>query len=343
MSRALHIGSVSSHRFAALPSLPLAAAGAVVLSALPLAAVAAWQIDQSAYNAYLCQQVRVAQACMAPARTGNFASRAECESARSGGRMGSDLQWLSRTRCVERPDAAAAKPPAKPPPAAERSAPRDESTQRDAERFEQQRRELLAKLKIPDRGTPQPPTPRSTGALRELQCAAGWALSAARAASLDAARRDAQRSADASGARAGDCPPAPSGPILIPTRARDDAPPDAAIYREIIEQAQALQSRLAKNRETIEATRARRARTEQALAQLKGKTGAEARDDDAQRRAQEALAAVERLERELAQLDAQLAQAEQEQQQLAGQLEALERKYEAAQARNAPAGAEARK
>lgn len=339
MSRALHIGSVSSHRFAALPSLPLAAAGAVVLSALPLAAVAAWQIDQSAYNAYLCQQVRVAQACMAPARTGNFASRAECESARSRGRMGSDWQWLSRTRCVERPDAAAAKPP----PAAERSAPRDESTQRDAECFEQQRRELLAKLKMPDRGTPQPPTARSAGALHELQCAAGWALSAARAASLDAARRDAHRSADASGARAGDCPPAPSGPIPIPTPALDDAPPDAAIYRAIIEQAQALQSRLAKNRETIEATRARRARTEQALAQLKGKTGAEARDDDAQRRAQEALAAVERLERELAQLDAQLAQAEQEQQQLAGQLEALERKYEAAQARNAPASAEARK
>ncbi|MCX8113846.1 MAG: hypothetical protein N3D71_02120 [Burkholderiaceae bacterium] len=339
MSRALHVGSVSSHRFAARPSLPLAAAGAVVLSALPLAAVAAWQIDQSAYNAYLCQQVRVAQACMASARTGNFASRAECESARSRGRMGSDWQWLSRTRCVERPDAAAAKSPS----AAERSAPRDESTQRDAERFEQQRHELLAKLKMPDRGTPQPPTARSAGALRELQCAAGWALSAARAASLDAARRDAQRSADASGARAGDCPPAPSGPIPIPTPALDDAPPDAAIYREIIEQAQALQSRLAKNREAIEATRARRARTEQALAQLKGKTGAETRDDNAQRRAQEALAAVERLERELTQLDAQLAQAEQEQQQLAGQLEALERKYEAAQARNAPAGAEARK
>lgn len=182
MSRALRIGSVSSHRLAARPSLPFAAAGAVVLSALPLAAVAAWQIDQSAYNAYLCQQVRVAQACMAPARTGNFASRAECESARSSGRMGSDWQWLSRTRCVERPDAAAAKPPAAPPPVAERSAPRDESTQRDAERFEQQRRELLAKLKSPDRGTAQPPATRSAGALRELQCAAGWALSAARAA-----------------------------------------------------------------------------------------------------------------------------------------------------------------
>lgn len=342
MSRVLQVGSVSSYRFAAFPSLPLAAAGAIVFLALPPRAFASWQIDQSAYNAYLCQQVRVAQACVAPARTGNFASRAECESARSGGRMGSDLQWLSRTRCVERPDAAAAKPPAA-PPAPERSAPRDEPARRDAERFEQQRRELLAKLKVPDRGTPQPPTSRSAGALRELQCAAGWALSAARAASLDAARREAQRGADASGARAGDCPPAPSGPIPVPTPALDDSPPDAAIYREIIEQAQALQSRLAKNRETIEATRARRARTEQALAQLKGKTVAEARDDDAQRRAQEALAAVERLERELAQLDAQLAQAEQEQQQLAGQLEALERKYEAAQARSAPAGAEVKK
>jgi hypothetical protein len=309
--------------------------------ALPLNAAATWQIDQSAYNAYLCQQVRVAQACMAPARTGYFASRAECESARSGGRMGSDLQWLSRTRCVERPDAV--RPRTAPPPEAQRSDPRDESAQRDAERFEQQRRELLAKLKSPDRGTPQAPATRGAGALRELQCAAAWALSAARAASLDAARRDAQRGADASGARTGECPPAPSGPIPIPTPALDDSPPDAAIYREIIEQAQALQSRLAKNRETIEATRARRTRTEQALAQLKGKTGAQARDDDAQRRAQEALAAVERLERELAQLDGQLAQAEQEQRQLANQLEALERKYEAAQARNAPAGAEVKK
>lgn len=343
MTRALHIGSVSSYRLATRPSLTLAAAGALVFSALPLNAVAAWQIDQSAYNAYLCQQVRVAQACTAPARTGNFASLAECESARSRGRMGSDWQWLSRTRCVERPDAAAAKPPAAPPPAADRSAPRDESARRDDERFERERRELLAKLKIPDRGAPQPPAARSAGALRELQCAAGWALSAARAASLDAARRDAQRGADASGARAGDCPPAPRGPIPIPTPALDDETPDAAVYREIIEQAQALRSRLARNRETIEAARARRARTEQALAQLKGKTAAEAHDADAQRRAQEALAAVERLERELAQLDAQLAQAEQEQRQLANQLEALERKYEAAQARNAPAGAEVKK
>ncbi|MFZ5540370.1 MAG: hypothetical protein ACOY5V_11585 [Pseudomonadota bacterium] len=338
MSRTLSVGSATSYRFATPAPWPLAVAGALVSSALPLVALAAWQIDQGAYNAYLCQQVRVAQACMAPARIGNFASRAECESARSRGRLGSDWQWLSRTHCVERPDAA--RPRAAPPPAAGRREPQEQAGARDAEQFEQQRRELLAKLKRPDRG---PSPPATAGALRELACAAGWALSAARAASLDAARRDAQRSADAAGARAGDCPPAPSGPIPMPTPSLDDSPPDAAIYREIIEQAQALQSRLAKNRETIEAARARRARTEQALAQLKGRTGPEARDDDAQRNAKEALAAVERLERELAQLDAQLAQAEQEQQRLAGQLEALEHKYETAQARHTPAGPEAKK
>ncbi|MFN3566296.1 MAG: hypothetical protein ACK4V1_09990, partial [Burkholderiaceae bacterium] len=223
--------------------------------------------------------------------------------------------------------------------AADRRVPQEAPDAGDAARFEQQRRELLAKLKMTDRGTPQPPAASSADALRALACAAGWALSAARAAgggALDAARRDAQHGT-------GDCPPAPTGPIPIPTPALDDAPPDAAIYRDIIEQARDIQSRLANNRETIEATRARHARSEQALAQLKRIAGTEARDDDAQRRAQEALAAVERLERELARLDAQLAQSEREQQQLAHQLEALERRYEAAQARSAPATPEAGK
>lgn len=165
---------------------------------------------------------------------------------------------------------------------------------------------MLAKLKIPDRAARR----RRTQAAPAL--CASWRARPA-----------------------GPCPPAPSEAIPIPTPALDDAPPEATVYREISERARLVRSRLAKNRETTEATRERRARTAQALAQIKNKTGAETRDEDARRRAHEALAAVERLERELARLDAELVQAEKEQQQLVGQLDALERRYREAQRRQA--------
>jgi hypothetical protein len=296
-----------------------------------------WQIDQSAFNAFLCRQQRVAQACTAPALVGNYSSRAECENARTQRHLGSDVQWLSRSRCVERPDASADR--SRTPAPAASGAPRRDSDVGETARFEQQRRELLAKLKGP--GEPQ--SPPTGGALRELKCAAHWALAAARAAGSgmpETARRDAQRGADAERAR--DCPPASVGAIPIPTPALDESPPEAAVYRQIIEQAQALHSRLLRNREALDAAGARRARTEQALAQLKGKTNAETREDgDAQRRARAALSDVEQLERELARLDAQLAQGEKEREALAAELQALERRYEAALARNASAIPEA--
>jgi hypothetical protein len=300
------------------------------LFALPLDASAVWQIDQSAFNAFLCQQMRVAQACTAPALIGNYPSRAECELARTQRHLGTDMQWLNRSRCVERPDIGADRP-RMPAPAAS-GAPRRDSDTYEAARFEQQRRELLVKLK----GPADAQSPSTGGALRDLQCAAHWALAAAREAASgtpEAARGGAQRSADAQRAR--DCPPAPVGAIPMPTPSLDDPPPEAAVYRQIVEQAQAIRSRLLKNREALETARARRMRTEQALAQIKGAADAATREDaDAQRRARDALAAVEQLERELAQLDAQLARSEKEQQALAGELQALERRFETAQARD---------
>lgn len=310
---------------------------------------AAWQIDQSNYNNWLCSSGMAVAACGQPPRIGSFDTRMACENARRSGRLGRDTAWLSRTRCVGFDSQRAAPQETTRQPAEEPQAAPDREAQAASQKalFEAEKAEVLARLKggagdaagakpqesglkpLPP-SAPAGPSATAAGALRELECAASWALAAAREADGDAgeARLGAERSAQAHGARTGGCPP-PSGPIPMPTPVIDNLPPPAETYRRIIEQAREIRMLLTRNRQKLAAMHVRRDQTAEKIARLKQE--AQGRDkSDAERKAAEALAAAEKLEQELARLDDSIQQTRDEQKELLGKLDALEDRYRSA-------------
>lgn len=81
----------------ALRRIPAAA----LLLLLPVSATAGCYVDQSDFVNWLCRSGRAYSSwCSAPRRSGNFASRDACESARRRAGGGGDRAYLNRSRCV---------------------------------------------------------------------------------------------------------------------------------------------------------------------------------------------------------------------------------------------------
>lgn len=308
-----------------------------ILLAFSGLSAADWQIDQSRYNAYLCTQVRVAQACAAPARVGQFATRQECEAARTRGHLGSDQQWLMRTQCVgfDRPLPAARSP--SPPPTERDTVPRADNAAEGSAGFEAERRALLAKLKGNEqalRGSPAEET--RDRVLRELRCAAYWALVAARETAagsgrLAAAREAAQHGMHRSGLPSQtDCPRSSgAATVPVPQANIERLDPEVKAFHELYAQSQSLQSKLVRQRALAFELAAERERRLQALERLREQPSDKqsGKDEAARRQAESALAAVEQLERELAQLERRIEQSEAEQRNLLAELDSLEQRY----------------
>jgi hypothetical protein len=171
--------------------------------------------------------------------------------------------------------------------------------------------------------------PSSTlAALRELNCSAHWALAAARhagAGRLAEARLDGERAAQAHGARAGGCPEVVVDVPGVSGAAATDR------YRQIVQQAQQLQTLFTRNHQALSETRAKRDKVRQELdrAKEKGRGATDAQDDEALRKAREVERAQQKLMRELEQLEQAIGRTETEQQRLQGQLDGLERNYQA--------------
>lgn len=134
-----------------------------------LTAEAAWQIDQGAYNAFLCTGRLAEAACFAPARVGNFKDRASCEKARRQGKVANDVQWLSRTFCVGTDETPLSYP-------AEKIPGKIENTERvDDGNFEREKAQLLSKLK----------DVTGNKVIRQLSCWAAKSLAAIKRVAAD--------------------------------------------------------------------------------------------------------------------------------------------------------------
>jgi hypothetical protein len=190
--------------------------------------------------------------------------------------------------------------------------------------------ELGLKPVPPSSASASPPS-SATGALAELNCSAYWAaeaLNAARLAGgvrLEDARRDAERSAQAHGARTGGCPPMP---VRVPGVSAAE-PPDR--HQQVIRQAQQLETLFTRNHQKLAETKAKRDKTRQELERLKQevKDPADPKDDEALRKAKEAELAQQKLMQELETLEQDISKTETEQKQLQDQLNNLERNHQA--------------
>jgi hypothetical protein len=300
------------------------AAGFLAAILVAPVAHAAWHIDQSAYNAFLCHQVKEPAACGAPPTLGRYPSKPACDRARLSGRMALDRQWTARTFCAGFDDPKPA--PVAAPPAAQR----DGATRAPDADFEKENAELVASLKDVDAppATGVPPAPRAkkpNRARQDLDCSAYWAIVAAREAdsgALEGARGAAEKSAQAQRLGRSDCPPPQQTDLPQPHPVIDKAfsPAQALSYQEIIAAAQSLKSSLAQNRDQLVLARREKDRLQAEMASIKARAAGDGNAQTAD--------ALSRLERKITELETSIGKLETRQQQLRDDLDVLQHRYE---------------
>jgi outer membrane murein-binding lipoprotein Lpp len=316
---------------------PVWAVGLLAATLFAPVAHAAWHIDQSAYNAFLCQQVKVPAACGAPPVLGRYPSKPDCDRARLSGRMALDRQWTARTFCTGFDDP-------KPAPRAATPATQPSGATRvpDAD-FEKENAELVASLKDVDaspaaaassaQAAPHPGAraKKPNRALQDLDCSAYWALVAAREAdgdALEGARGAAEKSAQAQRVGKNGCPPPKQADLPQPHPVIDESlsPSQALSYQEIIEAAQALKSSLVQTRDQLALAQREKDRLQAEMASIKARAESEA---DAQ-----TAGALSQLERKISELETSIRNLETRQRQLRDDLDVLQRRYESAARKN---------